>query len=213
MALITCPNCGREGISTKARFCVGCRCSMERINELLNSKQSKEKSPTSNLTQKRTISTNQFSILFDKLAKNNNDREEAITWLKCINEDIDDEEPNVDDEKAEVDTDFDEKGVEGIDGYIALVDDVCGDFYDEIDFNESVKDVEDYLNEYKECLDSLFNDDWFYPDYDKEEKYEDSFIPIDELEEFDDDGYDVYKDCPELLDDYEEEGLEEDFDY
>lgn len=173
MALITCPNCGRGGISTKARFCVGCHCSMERINELMSTaNEGKERRKEQIKGAMGTPSSQENDLLelaelLSSLVPHKNNKAEEkpkkeIDKGESCKENIKNKPVKITTRPFECDD---------IDRYLSSFDD------------EGARDKEDYLSEYRACIENLLVNDWFYPDmnYEETEQFKSSSIPFSEM--------------------------------
>ena len=147
MALITCPNCGRKGISTKAYYCVGCRCPMEKINRMLDEINEKNNA--------KPVADQKVQV-------------KPITTIPPVSSPIRSKQAHNETEKCEPkNREFDEtektesalKGMAPNYNYVNL-----GDYYSSNIDDDSYRDAEDYLSEYRDCLDGMNDDGWFYPD-------------------------------------------------
>ena len=183
MSLITCPKCGRERISTKALFCVGCHCPMETIMQLLqNSEEKSEKTAQSTSMNLKSEEKAPEQVNVESFGKFDF---RPIGW-----EDWDFDEDEEYAENHELDAYYSELAreatieqemEEAIAEEIAehkLEDEMLYEYY----YLNGLSEEEDYLSEYRECLDNLTEDGWFYPDKDMSDTIYDGYSIIDRNE-------------------------------
>ena len=182
MSLITCPKCGRDRISTKALFCVGCHCPMSTIMQLLQN------------TEKKSAKTEQATGLDLKSEEKESEQVKVENFEKSVfpligweEWDFDEDEEYAENSEldyyyedlareATIEQEMEEAIAEEIEAH-RLEDEILYEYY-----QNGLNEEEDYLSEYRECLDSLIEDGWFYPDKDKSETIYDGYDIIDKNE-------------------------------
>ena len=190
MAFIKCPICGRNN-SSRFSFCLGCGTKMSTIQDMLSSANSLNKQEPKSTTispscpQAQPDTSNHISNasnIFELVAQAglyDTDLENEIQF------DYDDSEEDYGDNRPE-DYDFDPIEASTFENYIKEQMKYDPEFYygsqlmpteadaddDEYDdYSErSLGDMDDYLYTYRELMNSLINDDWFYPDDIPDEK-------------------------------------------